>query len=152
MYPEICKIGPFTIYSYGVMLVFAFMVGAALSALRAKKENLNPDTIFNLCFVVFVSGVIGARIFYVIEHIGDYINNPLEVIMFQHGGLSWFGGLIMGLIAGFVYLKNKNLAVKEMQRLLKLIRCNKFSCNLCKKYNKGILSICKMKQKTVEEF
>lgn len=46
---------------------------------------------------------------------------------------------------------DKKRAVKEMQRLLKLIRCNKFSCNLCKKYNKGILSICKMKPKKVGE-
>lgn len=118
MYPEICKIGPFTIYSYGVMLVFAFIVGAVLSALRAKKENINPDTIFNLCFIVFISGVIGARIFYVIEHIGDYINNPLEIIMFQHGGLSWFGGLIMGLISGLLYLKNKNLNVYKILDLI----------------------------------
>lgn len=118
MYPEICKIGPFTIYSYGVMLVFAFIVGAVLSALRAKKENINPDTIFNLCFIVFISGVIGARIFYVIEHIGDYINNPLEIIMFQHGGLSWFGGLIMGLISGLLYLKNKNLNVYKVLDLI----------------------------------
>lgn len=118
MYPEICKIGPFTIYSYGVMLVFAFMVGAALSALHARKENINPDTIFNLCFIVFVSGIIGARIFYVVGHIGDYISNPLEVIMFQHGGLSWFGGLIMSLVSGALYLKNKNLSVYRVLDLI----------------------------------
>lgn len=46
--------------------------------------------------------------------------------------------------------ENKTKAVKEMQRLLKIIRCSKCSCGICKKYNKGILGICKMKQKTVE--
>lgn len=148
MYPEICKIGPFTIYSYGVTLVFAFIVGAVLSALRAKKEDINPDTIFNLCFIVFISGVVGARIFYVIEHIGDYINNPLEIIMFQHGGLSWFGGLIMGLISGLLYLKNKNLNVYKVLDLIApfaalaqaigRIGCLLNGCCFGKEYSDGI--------------
>lgn len=118
MYPEICKLGPFTIYSYGLMLVLAFMVAAALSSSRARKENFNPDIIFNLLFISFVSGVIGARVFYVIEHIGDYIRSPLEVIMFQHGGLSWFGGLILGSVSGIIFLKNKKL---EIYKALDLI-------------------------------
>ena len=50
-----------------------------------------------------------------------------------------------------VIFKNKNLAVKEMQRVLRLIRDSKCSCTLCKKYNKGILGICKMKPDSVNE-
>ncbi|MBI5148062.1 LacI family DNA-binding transcriptional regulator [Candidatus Pacearchaeota archaeon] len=48
--------------------------------------------------------------------------------------------------------KNKNSAIREMQRLLKVTRETNCSCTLCKKYNKGILSICQMKPKKVEEF
>lgn len=50
-----------------------------------------------------------------------------------------------------VISKNKNLAVKEMQRILKLTRDSKSSCSICKKYNKGILGICKMKPSSVNE-
>jgi len=118
MFPEICKLGPFTIYSYGLMLVVAFMVSAALASVRARKENFNPDIIFNLLFISFISGVIGARVFYVIEHIGDYIRNPIEVIMFQRGGLSWFGGLILGSASGIIFLKNKKLKVYKVLDLI----------------------------------
>ena len=111
MYPVICKIGPFTVYSYGLMLVVAFFVSTALAAQKAKKQNINPDIIFNFSFIVFISGVIGSRIFYVIENLGYYVKNPLEIIMLQHGGLSWFGGLLMGSLMGTIYLKNKKLAV-----------------------------------------
>jgi phosphatidylglycerol:prolipoprotein diacylglycerol transferase len=53
----------------------------------------------------------GARILYVIENTSYYLRNPIEVIMLQRGGLSWFGGLIFGLISGVIYLKKKNLSV-----------------------------------------
>jgi len=118
MYPEICKIGPFTIYSYGFMLVVAFAVSTALAVLEAKKQKLNPEIIFNLAFISFISGIVGARSFYIIENLGYYIKRPLEVIMLQRGGLSWFGGLILAVSAGIAYLKNKKLPVYKTLDLI----------------------------------
>ena len=118
MYPEICKIGPFTIYSYGLMLVSAFMVGLALVSIQAKRKNIIPDKIFNFAFIVFVSGIIGARIFYIIENLGHYLKSPLEIIMLQHGGLSLFGGLILGAGAGILYLKSNKVSVYKVLDLV----------------------------------
>jgi phosphatidylglycerol:prolipoprotein diacylglycerol transferase len=118
MYPEICKIGPFTVYSYGLMLVVAFAIGSALAVRAAKRNNFNPDTIFNLAFITFVSGLIGARSFYIIENLGYYIKRPLETIMLAHGGLSWFGGLISAVFVGIIYLKNKNLPIYKVLDLI----------------------------------
>ncbi|MDP3731742.1 MAG: prolipoprotein diacylglyceryl transferase [Candidatus Omnitrophota bacterium] len=111
MYPTICKIGPFTIYSYGLMLAIAFLVSSTLAVLQAKIEKMNPDTIFNFSFIVFISGIIGARTLYIIENIAYYLKNPLEIMMLALGGLSWFGGLMLGLILGTIYLKKKKLSI-----------------------------------------
>jgi phosphatidylglycerol:prolipoprotein diacylglycerol transferase len=118
MHPIICTIGPFTIYSYGLMLAIAFIVSSALATLQAKKNNINPDIIFSFSFFVFFSGIIGARLMYIIENVTYYISNPLEIIMLQHGGLSWFGGLLAGVIFGIVYLKKKNLPIYKILDLL----------------------------------
>ncbi len=111
MHPTICTIGLFTIYSYGSMLVLAFITSALLLTARAKQQNRDAEAIFNFCFTAFVSGVVGARVFYVLQNLGYYFKNPLEIIMLQHGGLSWFGGLMLGSISGIVYLKKKKLPV-----------------------------------------
>ncbi|MCX5707281.1 MAG: prolipoprotein diacylglyceryl transferase [Candidatus Omnitrophica bacterium] len=111
MHPEICRIGPFVIYSYGLSLALAFTLAITLASRQARRQNFNPELIVNLCFIGFFLGIIGARILYVAGHLSDYLNNPLEIIMFQHGGLSWFGGLILGLFSGVVYLKRKKLPV-----------------------------------------
>jgi len=118
MNPEICKIGPFTIYAYGLMLVVAFFVSCALACRQAKKENINPDTVLDMAFVAFVSGIVGARLFYVIENLGYYSKNLAEIIMLQHGGLSWFGGLILGGSLGIAYLKYKRLPIFKIVDLI----------------------------------
>lgn len=111
MFPEICTIGPVTIYSYGLMLVAAFSAAVFLSCRYAKAHGVDPDMIFNLAFIGFISGVIGARIFYVVENIQQYLKNPLEIVMFSHGGLSWFGGLILGSLSSILYLRKKKFGV-----------------------------------------
>ena len=118
MHPEICRLGPFTIYSYGLMLVIAFIVATFLASAQAKREGVDPDAIFSLCFVVFISGIIGARIFFVLSSLSYYLAHPLEIIMLQKGGLAWFGGLVLGIFSGIFYLKIKKLNVYKITDLL----------------------------------
>ncbi len=118
MHPIICTIGPFSVYSYGFMLVVAFSLSSWLARQEAKRQRVNPETIFNFLFEVFIFGVIGARIFYVIENMGYYSKNLLEIIMLQYGGLSWFGGLIMGAVSGIIYLRKKRLGVYSILDLV----------------------------------
>ncbi len=118
MHPVICAIGPFTVYSYGLMLAIAFSVSSALAVLEAKKKDISSDIIFNLTFIVFVSGVIGARLFFVGQNIGFYRKDPIEILMLQHGGLSWFGGLMLGSLSGISYLKSKKLPVYKILDLI----------------------------------
>ncbi|MFA6130010.1 MAG: prolipoprotein diacylglyceryl transferase [Candidatus Omnitrophota bacterium] len=108
MLPEICHIGPFTIYSYGLMLVLAFFVSAHLACRQAVKMQIDPDKIFNLCFYVFIAGIIGSRFLYVISNLYYYLKHPLEIVMLQHGGMAIFGGIIFGSIfACFYIIRNK---------------------------------------------
>lgn len=118
MHPIICSIGAFNIYSYGLMLATAFIISSTLAAQEAKRQDINPEIIYNFSFILIVSGIIGARIFYVVENIGYYLRNPLEIIMLQKGGLAWFGGLILSGIACVWYLKRRKLPLYRMMDLV----------------------------------
>jgi phosphatidylglycerol:prolipoprotein diacylglycerol transferase len=87
------------------MLVMAFAVATSLAMQEARKEEINPQFIFNLAFIVLLWGIVGARAMYVLEHSSLYLKDPREIIMLQHGGLSWFGGLLAASIAAVFYLK-----------------------------------------------
>lgn len=118
MYPEICKIGPFTIYSYGLSLAFAFLSCSFLARAQAKRKGINPDIIFNLVFLSFISGIIGARLFYIFQNLSFYLQDPLEVIMFAHGGLSWVGGLTSGVFTAVLYIKSKGMPIFKVMDLI----------------------------------
>lgn len=118
MHPIICKIGPFTIYSYGLMLALAFLFSVSLAKAEAKRQKLNSQIIFNFCLISFIFGIIGGRIFYIVENIAYYLRDPLEIIMLQHGGLSWFGGLFAGALSGVLYLKNKEESIYKILDLI----------------------------------
>ena len=118
MLPELCHIGPFTIYSYGLMLVLAFFVCAYLSSAQAVKEQMDGEEIFNLCFSVFIFGIIGSRVFYVLLNARFYLHNPLEIIMLQHGGMAWFGGLIFGTSGAILFIKKHKMNLLRTLDLL----------------------------------
>jgi phosphatidylglycerol---prolipoprotein diacylglyceryl transferase len=118
MHPEICRIGLFTVYSYGLMLVLAFTVSTFLASRHAVKIGRNPEHISNLCFIALVAGIVGARIFYVVSNFSLFLHNPVEIVMLSRGGLSWFGGLLLGTGSAFVYLKRKKMPVFETLDLI----------------------------------
>ena len=114
MYPVICKFGPLTVYSYGLSLVLAFGLATFLLSRQGRYLGLNPEFFFNLSFIILLSGIIGARILYVILNINYYYNHPVEIIMFTHGGLAWFGGLILGIFSCIVYLRYRGLEIYKI--------------------------------------
>jgi len=114
MHPIIFKLGPLTVYSYGLMLVLAFSIATLLVSRQGRREGLNLEFFLNLSFIILVSGILGARILYIILNIKFYLNNPVQIIMFNRGGLIWYGGFIAGSLSCIVYLKYKGLDVHKI--------------------------------------
>ena len=96
---------------YGVMLLLAATAGVGLSCVRANQMGLGSEVIFSLAVWLFVSGIIGARLFFVVEYWdtdfrGDNLVTTIaKVLNFPQGGLVVYGALMGTLIAfvGFVF-------------------------------------------------
>ncbi len=91
------------------MIALAFLVVIFFTARETKKYNINPKDIWDLGFWTVISGILGARILYVILEWPSYKNNLLEIIMINHGGLIFYGGLLLSIPALFLYLKIKKI-------------------------------------------
>jgi len=117
MYPVICEFGPVKIFSYGLMVALAVVICALLLSRDARAHKINPDIIFDWMFGLVVSGIIGARIFFIFLNLDYFSENPLEIIMVQKGGLAWQGSLVFGSLFGIVYLKMKKLPMLMMMDL-----------------------------------
>ncbi|MFA7283928.1 MAG: prolipoprotein diacylglyceryl transferase [Candidatus Omnitrophota bacterium] len=118
MLPEICHIGKFTVYSYGLMMVLAFFACAYLSFRQAGREGLDGQKVFDLLFTVFIAGIVGSRVFYILLNLRFYLDNPLEMIMLQHGGMAWFGGLFFGSAGAVIFIKRHKMGLLKTLDLL----------------------------------
>lgn len=98
MIPILFKIGPFTVGSYGVMLAIAFLTTGWLLSREFRRKGFLPDWAYTVVIAAAIGGIVGARIYFIIEHFGDFLQNPLGMI-FTGGGLTWYGGFIGGIVA-----------------------------------------------------
>ncbi len=108
MYPELFNIGPFTVYSYGLMLGTAFIVGSFLLTKEFERKKLNPNFATEITFICIIFGIAGAKLFHIIENLDSFFHAPFEMI-FSGGGLTFYGGFILVVVAVFIYLKRKKI-------------------------------------------
>ena len=89
----------FEIYYYAICIVCGMILAAALSALLMKRRNMSVDFIFLLFVVCIPTAIIGARLFSCLTDPNLGIGRFFD---FRDGGLSITGGVIGGVLAGFV--------------------------------------------------
>ncbi|MBU4560760.1 prolipoprotein diacylglyceryl transferase, partial [bacterium] len=111
MHPILFEIGPLTIYSYGIMLALAFVVGIWFATRQARREKVPASAILDLSLVALLTGIIGARILFVLFNLDYYSKHPFEIIMFWQGGLIYSGGLILGTLCAILFLKVRRLNI-----------------------------------------
>ncbi|MBI3602173.1 MAG: prolipoprotein diacylglyceryl transferase [Candidatus Omnitrophica bacterium] len=100
------------IYSYGVMIALAVVVCTWLLNRDAKVYKIPSDVIYDFMFWSVGGGILAGRIFYIFLMWDYFRQNPLEMIMIQHGGLAWQGGLGGGLLAGIWFVRRQKLPLR----------------------------------------
>lgn len=111
MHPTAFQIGAFTIHSYGVMVALAFLAGLWTASRRGLREKFHPEEILDLGPWLIGGGIVGARIFYVIEYWREsFAGGPLsEIFMIQHGGLVFYGGFFGAALAGIFFARRRKM-------------------------------------------
>lgn len=113
MHPVLIDVGGVTFYTYGFFLALGFLAAVWFSKRNARFYDIKPDDISDLFFVILISGIVGARLLYVLVNFEDFRSSPLEVLKIWNGGLVFFGGFIAAVAGSVVALKIKKLPVLE---------------------------------------
>ena len=121
--PALKENGGVPIRGYGVMLLAAVVSGVALSIYRARRMGLNPDVIYSLAFWMFLGGIAGARMFYIIEYWDQFQRGSLgeslgAMVNVAQGGLVVYGSLIGGLAAFTVFVARHKLPALALADLI----------------------------------
>jgi phosphatidylglycerol:prolipoprotein diacylglycerol transferase len=112
---ELFSIGPFHIYFFGVAVAVGIAIGTIFAINEAKKRDISSEIITDLVLITIISGIVGARLFYILFYNPSiYFNNPVEIFKIYEGGLSIHGGIFTAIVAGYIY------TVKKKKSFLKL--------------------------------
>jgi len=113
----------FPVRGYGIMLLLGITSGVGLAIYRGKKGGLDPEVIISLGIWMVVSGVLGARLFYVIEYWHENFaglslrDTLLEIANIPQGGLVIFGGLIGAAFGFATFVRKQGLPLLAMADL-----------------------------------
>lgn len=110
--PDILSIGELKIRWYGSMYVLGFIAAYYLikNEIRRKELGLKEDDVSDLIFYVVLGVVLGGRIGYILFYNASfYFSNPFEMLKVYEGGMSFHGGLIGVILAGYLYCRKKKI-------------------------------------------
>ncbi|MFA5388751.1 MAG: prolipoprotein diacylglyceryl transferase [Candidatus Omnitrophota bacterium] len=111
MHPIIAKIGPFTVYSYGMMVAIAFLFGLFIARCEAARKSIKPDIVYDLGFYLLIGAIIGARSFHVLFYgLKDFLVDPVSIFRIWEGGLAIHGAIFGGIIAGIIFSNARKIS------------------------------------------
>lgn len=96
---------------YGVIIGIGMLLSLMLIAKVAKKSGQNPDYYWDMAFVTIITGVVGARLYYVVFSWDSYKDDLLSILNLRQGGLAIYGGIIGGALAIIAYTKYKKYSI-----------------------------------------
>jgi phosphatidylglycerol:prolipoprotein diacylglycerol transferase len=104
MIPIILRLGPVTIYSYGLMMALGFIAGDLLLSRECRRRGFASE--LGTAIVVWgaIGGLAGARLYDVLDNWPAYMSHPASIV-FSGAGFIWYGGLIGGVVSTWLVAK-----------------------------------------------
>jgi phosphatidylglycerol:prolipoprotein diacylglycerol transferase len=86
------------IHVFGICLAVAFLAAGKIAAWEFERRGWNPDEASNALVAAAVGGIVGSRLWVVIESFSDFLAHPFEYL-FTGKGFVFYGGLFGGAAA-----------------------------------------------------
>ena len=109
MYPRLLELGPLTVYTYGVLLAAAYLLGLKYAMVRANKRGLDSVRVLDLGIYIIISALIGAKLLLLITDFSTFKNDPKELLTLARSGGVFYGGLILAVAVALWYIRRAGL-------------------------------------------
>ena len=104
---------------YGIIISVAIF--ASLKVAESLIEKKNEETLWGLSFWTILSGILGARVYHVIDYFSYYSQNIIKIIELWNGGLGIWGAIAGGTIGATIYLKTKRKKILPWLDVLSVV-------------------------------
>jgi phosphatidylglycerol---prolipoprotein diacylglyceryl transferase len=107
--PDLPLVGSATIYTYGVLLAAAYLVGLKLAMVRARTRGLDQTRVLDLGIYIIISALVGAKLLLLVTDFSTYTSNPRELLALARSGGVFYGGLIVAVVVALWYIRRIGL-------------------------------------------
>lgn len=104
------KISGFSVHWYGFLIALGVLCAVLLACRREKKLGFERDTALNVALICVPAAILCARLYYVFFSWEYYAAHPGEILNIRQGGLAIYGGVIGGVLAGWIYCRIKKIS------------------------------------------
>jgi phosphatidylglycerol:prolipoprotein diacylglycerol transferase len=101
MIPVLFHLGPLTVYSYGLMMALGFLAADYVIRLECIRRGLDPEYSSSIVIAAAVAGLIGSRVYAILDDLPTYLADPKSMI-FSGSGFVFYGGMIGGLLGAYL--------------------------------------------------
>jgi phosphatidylglycerol:prolipoprotein diacylglycerol transferase len=93
-----------------VFIAIGFMVGAWFMLPQSRKRGMPDDVVYPLFTLAAIGSLVGARVAYVVNHIGDYASSPQDILFVWQGGISLLGGFFGAIAFAIPRMRREKLS------------------------------------------
>jgi phosphatidylglycerol:prolipoprotein diacylglycerol transferase len=105
--PTAFELGPIEVRWYAVFILTGILAAIWLIGRIARRRGMDTDFVLDVAPLVVLTGVVGARAYYVLLRSGHFLNNPDEIVNLRLGGLTIHGAIAGGLVALWWYSRRR---------------------------------------------
>lgn len=103
------NLGPISVHWYGILIAAGIIFAYFYALKEIKRRGIDPKHVENMVFWLILSGIVGARLYYVLFSLSYFVDHPSEILQVWKGGLAIHGALIGGAAAFFIYIRRHKL-------------------------------------------
>src|SRR5687767_2282380 len=111
MHPILFSVGDWPVYSYGVLLAAAYLIGLQLGVMRARKAGVDPARVMDLGIYLIIAALVGAKLMLIAVDWEYFKSQPRELLSLVRAGGVFYGGLIAAVAVGLWLVRRYKLPV-----------------------------------------
>lgn len=111
MHPVLFRAGPFTLYTYGLLVATGVLLGLWLARRQAGRAGLDPERVWNLGIYMVLAALLGAKLWLVVADWSYYLGHPRDIFTFGTllSGGTYYGGFLTALAVAALYARRFRL-------------------------------------------
>ena len=102
------------IYFYGVLIALGFLLAILFCGKKSADFGIRADDFYDLMLWLIPLSIVGARLYFVLFRLEDYLDDPVSILYVHEGGLAIYGGVIVGVLCVMGVCRHKKIPIPAM--------------------------------------